>query len=45
MIHAGRIEDVERFVSSLAEEYGISEWVLLPTEKELKKTPVLYDGR
>jgi len=45
MIHAGRIEDVERFVSSLAEEYGISEWVLLPTEKELKKQPVLYDGQ
>jgi DNA-binding Lrp family transcriptional regulator len=43
MIHAGAMEDVERFVSSLAEKYGIRETVLLPTEKELKKTPVRYE--
>jgi DNA-binding Lrp family transcriptional regulator len=43
MIHAGAMEDVEQFVSSLAEQYGICEYVLLPTERELKKAPVLYE--
>jgi DNA-binding Lrp family transcriptional regulator len=43
MIHAGAMEDVERFVSNLAEHCGIREYVLLPTERELKKAPVRYE--
>jgi DNA-binding Lrp family transcriptional regulator len=40
MIHAGRVEDIERFISSLVKERGISDYVLLPTITELKKSPV-----
>jgi DNA-binding Lrp family transcriptional regulator len=43
MIHAGEMKAVEEFVSGLAEKYGICEYALLPTESELKKTPVRYE--
>ena len=43
MIHAGAMKAVEEFVCGLAGKYGICEYALLPTEKELKKTPVRYE--
>jgi DNA-binding Lrp family transcriptional regulator len=42
MIHAGRMEDVQRFIDELAEEYRICDYALLPTVCEFKKKPVFY---
>jgi DNA-binding Lrp family transcriptional regulator len=42
MIHAGRMEDVQRFIDELAEEYRICDYALLPTVREFKKKPVFY---
>jgi siroheme decarboxylase len=44
MIHAGRIRDVKQFVFEFAREFAILRWVLLPTEKEIRKQPVMYHG-
>jgi hypothetical protein len=42
MIHAGRMEDVQRFIDGLAKEYRICDYALLPTVREFKKKPVFY---
>lgn len=42
MIHAGRIEDVQRFIDEIAEEYRICDYAILPTVREFKKKPVFY---
>jgi len=42
MIHAGRMEDVQRFIDGLAKEYRICDYALLPTVCEFKKKPVFY---
>ncbi|MEN6308836.1 MAG: hypothetical protein ABFD91_13900 [Anaerohalosphaeraceae bacterium] len=42
MIHAGRMEDVQRFIDGLAEEYRICDYAFLPTVREFKKKPVFY---
>jgi DNA-binding Lrp family transcriptional regulator len=44
MVHAGRIRDVKQCVAGFVREFAILKWVLLPTEKELKKQPVIYNG-
>jgi DNA-binding Lrp family transcriptional regulator len=41
MMHAGRIGDVRQFAVEAARRFGVSKWTLLPTEKELKKQPVM----
>jgi DNA-binding Lrp family transcriptional regulator len=41
MVHAGRIGDVRQFADEAARRFAIAKWVLLPTEKEIKKQPVI----
>ncbi len=41
MMHGGRMGDLRAFATAAARRFGIAEWVLLPTQKELKKKPVM----
>jgi DNA-binding Lrp family transcriptional regulator len=41
MMHAGKISEVKRFAAQAARRFAIPDWVLLPTQKELKKEPVI----
>jgi DNA-binding Lrp family transcriptional regulator len=41
MKHGRRLGDLRTFAADAARRFGIAEWVLLPTEKEIKKQPVV----
>jgi DNA-binding Lrp family transcriptional regulator len=41
MMHGGQIGDLRGFAGEAARRFGITEWELLPTQKELKKKPVM----
>jgi DNA-binding Lrp family transcriptional regulator len=43
MMHGGRKGDLRDFAAGAARRFGISDWVLLPTEREIKKQPVMID--
>jgi DNA-binding Lrp family transcriptional regulator len=42
MIHRARAEDIEQMVARMSEACGVSDYRVLFTEKELKKTPPRY---
>ncbi len=43
MMHSGRKGDLRAFAAEAARRFGVSDWVLLPTEREIKKQPVMID--
>ncbi|MBN1508863.1 MAG: hypothetical protein JW955_18595 [Sedimentisphaerales bacterium] len=44
MVHGRTSEEVRRTVGQMSEAAGISDYVILATQKELKKTPPRYTG-
>jgi len=43
MLHAATSHDLRTFAKSFADGHHITEYILLPTVRELKKAPVPFD--